>query len=231
MVKGNFVSLTSQLDITQPDDPVTGPMFRDASENITAVGNLPAADGAALFAAFQEDPNLTVSLGSSSHYSDSVVIQPNNISGGRVTDYSSWGPTLDGRTFPTYSAPGGNILSTFPKRLGGFGQISGTSMATPFAAGVAALMMQQHPDWDAATIRNVLATTCNPMQYSDNSTTVYDFLAPVAQQGGGLVDAYRAVNTEVVIDVPSLSFNDTANQPKSLAFKVKNIGSTAKTFQ
>lgn len=159
------------------------------------------------------------------------MIQPNNISGGRVTDYSSWGPTLDGRTFPTYSAPGGNILSTFPKRLGGFGQISGTSMATPFAAGVAALMMQQHPDWDAATIRNVLATTCNPMQYSDNSTTVYDFLAPVAQQGGGLVDAYRAVNTEVVVDVPSLSFNDTANQPKSLAFKVKNIGSTAKTFQ
>ena len=104
-------------------------------------------------------------------------------------------------------------------------------MATPFAAGVAALMMQQHPDWDSTTIRNVLATTCNPMQYNDNSTMVYDFLAPVAQQGGGLVDAYRAVNTEVVVDVPSLSFNDTANQPKSLAFKVKNIGSTAQTFQ
>ncbi|PVH82438.1 subtilisin-like protein [Cadophora sp. DSE1049] len=217
--------------ITQPDDPVTGPIFRDAAENITGVGNLPAADGASLFAAYQKDPSLTVSLGSSSSYSDNVIIQQNTISGGRVTDFSSWGPTLDGRTFPSYSGPGGNILSTFPKRLGGFGQISGTSMSAPFTAGVAALMMQQHPEWDSKTVRNVLATTANPMQYNDNSTRVYDFLAPVFQQGGGLVNAYRAVNTEIVVDVPSLSFNDTANQPKSLAFKVKNIGSTAKTFQ
>ncbi|KAH8586391.1 peptidase S8/S53 domain-containing protein, partial [Bisporella sp. PMI_857] len=217
--------------ITQADDPVTGPIFRDATENITGIGNLPSAVGADLFAAYQKDKSLTVSLGSPSSYSDSVTIQKNDISGGRMTDFSSWGPTLDGRTFPTYSAPGGNILSLFPKRLGGFGQISGTSMAAPFAAGVAALLMQQHPDWDAQTIRNVLATTANPMPYNDNSSTVYDFLAPVAQQGGGLLDAYRAVFTTTVVDVPGLSFNDTANQPKFLSFKVKNVGTTPQTFK
>lgn len=144
--------------------------------------------------------------------------------------FSSWGPTLDGRTFPTFSAPGGNILSTFPKRLGGIGQLSGTSMAAPFSAGVAALVKQMHPDWDAKMIRNVLATTANPMSYNDNSTKDYDFLAPVFQQGGGLVDAFRAVYTTTVIDVPDLSFNDTTNL-KPLSFKVRNIGETAQTFK
>ncbi|KAH7412915.1 peptidase S8/S53 domain-containing protein [Cadophora sp. MPI-SDFR-AT-0126] len=212
--------------ITQPDDPVTGPTFRGASPNITGVGNLFAADGASLFAAYQKDKSLTVSVGTLSSYNDNVMNQQNTVAGGRMTHFSSWGPTLDGRTSPSYSAPGGNILSTFPKTSGGFGTISGTSMAAPFTAGVAALMMQQHPDWDWKTVRNVLATTANPMQYNDNTTTVYDFLAPVFQQGGGLVDAYRAVNTEIVVDVPSLSFNDTADQPKFLSFKVKNIGSS-----
>ncbi|KAH9219798.1 peptidase S8/S53 domain-containing protein [Leptodontidium sp. 2 PMI_412] len=216
---------------TQADDPVTGPIRRNAEEGIIGIGNLPGTVGMDLFAAYQKDKNITVSWSSSSAYTDSVTVQKNDISGGRMTDYSSWGPTQDGRSFPTISAPGGQILSTFPKKLGGFGQISGTSMAAPFAAGVAALLMQQHPDWDSATIRNVLATTGNPMQYNDNSTTVYDFLAPVFQQGGGLIDAYRAIHTTTVVDVPNLSFNDTANQPKTLSFKVKNIGTIAQTFK
>ncbi|KAH7370242.1 peptidase S8/S53 domain-containing protein [Rhexocercosporidium sp. MPI-PUGE-AT-0058] len=217
--------------LTQPDDPVTGPLFRSAAKNIVGIGNLPGSVGKDLFAAYQKDKSLTVSLSSSSAFSDSVTVMKNDISGGRMAGFSSWGPTLDGRSFPTISAPGGQILSTYPRRLGGFGQISGTSMSAPFAAGVAALLMQKHPDWDSATIRNVLATTGNPMPYNDNSTKVYDFLAPVFQQGGGLMDAYRALHTTTIVDVPNLSFNDTANQPKSLSFKVKNIGLTAQTYK
>lgn len=103
-------------------------------------------------------------------------------------------------------------------------------MAAPFSAGVAALVKQMHPYWDAKMIRNVLATTANPMSYNDNSTKDYDFLAPVFQQGGGLVDAFRAVYTTTVIDVPDLSFNDTTNL-KPLSFKVRNIGETAQKFK
>ncbi|KAH7348577.1 peptidase S8/S53 domain-containing protein [Rhexocercosporidium sp. MPI-PUGE-AT-0058] len=217
--------------IKQPDNPVTGPYARFAEPNIAGLGSLRESAGKELFSAYQKDKTLTVSLSSSSAYNDSLTVMKNDIAGGRMTHYSSWGPTLDGRTYPTISAPGGQILSIYPRRLGGFGQISGTSMAAPFSAGVAALLMQKHPDWDSATIRNVLSTTGNPMPYNDNSTTVYDFLAPVFQQGGGLINAYRAVHTTTIVNVPSLSFNDTANQPKSLSFKVKNIGIAAQTYK
>lgn len=52
---------------------------------------------------------------------------------GEISDYSSRGPEVD------VAFPGENILSTWPG--GGYKQISGTSMACPFASGVAVLRL------------------------------------------------------------------------------------------
>jgi subtilisin family serine protease len=62
------------------------------------------------------------------------------------------------------SAPGGRILSTIPlglaaaKGLDGqpYAYKSGTSMATPYASAVAALILARHPDWSAEQLRNKL---------------------------------------------------------------------------
>ncbi|KAL2068501.1 hypothetical protein VTL71DRAFT_14838 [Oculimacula yallundae] len=216
------------------EGPVSGPTYTYGFAGINAITEISANEGASLFAAYQQDKSLTVSIETLSTHNANVTSLDNNISGGRMAGYSSWGPTADGRTYPTFSAPGGQILSIFPRKLGGFGIDSGTSMASPFTAGVAALLKSRHPHWHALKIRNVLATTGNPMPYNDNSSTVYNFLAPVFQQGGGLVDAYRAVHTSTIVDTPGLSFNDTTHspfQPKTLSFRVKNIGAKAQTFK
>lgn len=57
----------------------------------------------------------------------------------RIASFSNRGPWVQ------LAAPGQGITSTVPG--GGYGVWSGTSMASPLAAGVAALVLQRHPDW------------------------------------------------------------------------------------
>ncbi|KAI7914230.1 hypothetical protein M9X92_009095 [Pyricularia oryzae] len=156
-------------------------------------------------------------------------------SGGSITYYSSWGPSWDGRTMPTYMAPGYNILSTFPKRMGSWAVIGGTSMATPYAAGVAALLKQQFPKITSSQIQSILTTTAQPIKFNDRQFSSYsgpirDFYAPILQQGGGLLDAYAASNTKTYVNVSNLSFNDTANRVHSIAVEISNTGTKELTY-
>lgn len=57
------------------------------------------------------------------------------------------------------AAPGVNVLSTYPEGTGSqgnYGNMSGTSMASPHVAGVAALVWSHHPTCSAAQIRDAL---------------------------------------------------------------------------
>ena len=58
-----------------------------------------------------------------------------------LSDFSSMGPTWDGRIKPDIMAPGENIMSCAP--YGYYRMTSGTSMAAPFVSGIAALLYQK----------------------------------------------------------------------------------------
>ena len=76
-----------------------------------------------------------------------------------IASYSSKGPTLfDHYVKPDVVAPGNLVISTLPPGLTlsteypanhvgttNYFTLSGTSMATPVVAGMAAMIMQQHP--------------------------------------------------------------------------------------
>ena len=57
---------------------------------------------------------------------------------GNMTSFSSNGPEV------AIAAPGYNMVSTIPMNKGGYGQMSGTSMATPVCAAVGALCVSKH---------------------------------------------------------------------------------------
>ncbi|KAJ6260039.1 Cucumisin [Drechslerella dactyloides] len=156
-----------------------------------------------------------------------ITAVANPSSGGSLSIFTTWGPTNEMYQRPHIGAPGGNILSTYPLIFGGYAVLSGTSMATPYVAGVIGLYLEKAKKEGRkvtpAELRVGLTTTGRPLVFNDgtkNST----FLAPVAQQGGGLVDAYKFLNSKTVVDTDLLEFNDTQNFHRNRDFKITNNG-------
>lgn len=94
---------------------------------------------------------------------DSVIaVGATNNAGERVY-YTSHGPTFDGRIKPDVMAQGIGIATAYP--AGGDSTLdlnaSGTSFASPLVAGVAALILEAHPDWDPMEIREALQATAD----------------------------------------------------------------------
>ncbi len=98
---------------------------------------------------------------------------------GIFANFSVSGPEI------ALAAPGVRILSDFwQRRLGStYAWLDGTSMASPFVAGSAALVWSKHRDWSAAQVREVL----------ENGATDLGDSGRDADFGYGLVDPYRSL--------------------------------------
>lgn len=100
----------------------------------------------------------------------------------RRSSFSNYGPWV------SVVAPGSDIYSTFPANdnlIGqkNYGTISGTSMATPFAAGVAALIRTRYPEMSPAMVKQALESSAE-----DKGAPGFD-----DEFGHGRVDIARAM--------------------------------------
>ena len=126
-----------------------------------------------------------------------------------IAYFSSRGPVQNSWAIkPDLCAPGVKITSTVPL-TGSIGSptryqaISGTSMATPHVAGVAALLRQLHPTWSPATVKAAMMETALDLG-----------LDPYVQ-GSGRVRADQAALSYAVILPASLSLGaDDLTQPQ-----------------
>jgi serine protease AprX len=115
----------------------------------------------------------------------------------QVAGFSSRGPTADGRVKPDLVYPGVRIIA--PQAAGtsmgsvvepGYVAADGTSMATPHAAGVAALMLQANPQLTAEQVKNQMVSSAIDLGALPNA------------QGAGRGDAYRAYLAVTGEDLP-----------------------------
>ncbi|MCB9482070.1 MAG: S8 family serine peptidase [Desulfobacteraceae bacterium] len=152
-----------------------------------------------------------------------------------VADFSSRGPGVGNTLKPDIAAPGVNILSQGydPLQEGedahlGFGQSSGTSMASPQIAGAAAVLKQIYPLWSNDDIKSAMMSTAKYKEIytSDNKP------AQPLDIGAGRIDLERAVDPGVILSPPSLGFGALEkNSTKNMIVKIRNILPENQTFE
>ena len=125
--------------------------------------------------------------------------------GWEMSYFSSWGVTPDLQLKPEITAPGGYIYSTTDD--GTYGLMSGTSMAAPNVAGMAALVKQyvkeKYPEKTEeelhAFINAVLMSSATPLADPDGL-----FYSP-RKQGSGLANVHNALNTHAYLSVEGVN--------------------------
>ena len=129
---------------------------------------------------------------------ENTILVANSWSNDGVTGSSNIGSGID------IVAPGTQILSTVQ---GGYAEFTGTSMATPNAAGVAALIWSAHPDWTRDQVVAQLYATADNIDAQNSSI--------VGLMGAGRVNSFQAVTAEIgapsVESVTGLPANGTAS--------------------
>jgi subtilisin family serine protease len=119
----------------------------------------------------------------------------------QVAGFSSRGPSLStgaDLVKPDISAPGvGIIAAVAPSRNDGdfYGPESGTSMAAPHIAGLAALILQVHPLWSPAAVKSAMMTTATDT-FRANGKRERD----PAVQGAGFVNPRKFLNPGLIYD-------------------------------
>jgi len=105
--------------------------------------------------------------------------------GFNVTDFSSRGPTADGRVKPDISAPGYNIMAARANTSSSYTSMDGTSMATPFTAGAAALMLDANSSLSPAQVKSIMMNTA--LDWGPTGADV--------DYGAGRLQVYEAVKS------------------------------------
>ncbi|MBK6851921.1 MAG: S8 family serine peptidase [Burkholderiales bacterium] len=112
---------------------------------------------------------------------------------GTAASFSSGGARSgDSKLKPAVAAPGVSVFSTSVATGSEPLALSGTSMAAPHVAGVAALTIQAHPTWSPAAIASAIVHTADAAKLPDYSARI---------EGSGLVQPASAAQTQAVVSV------------------------------
>ncbi|PSR93488.1 Subtilisin-like [Actinidia chinensis var. chinensis] len=137
-----------------------------------------------------------------------------------VASYSSRGPDVNNALLqtadvlkPNILAPGSSIWAAWSPNSEGdefmkgeeFALLSGTSMATPHIAGIAALIKQKHPQWGPSAITSAMMTTAYVTDESGAPIPAQNInqLAPATpfDFGAGFINPSQAIDPGLVFNI------------------------------
>jgi minor extracellular serine protease Vpr len=199
-------------------NPTVAPVPAGAEPVNIPVAAITADDGAEIFAGRTTNHTLTWTAEN---------IEVPLATAGTISDFSSFGTDAELGLKPDIGAPGGQIYSTWPhQQFGGHNSISGTSMASPHVAGLAALVLQaKHMNVSPAQVRTLLMNTSLPKQLNNTAATG---LEPTWRQGSGLAQIVPAVQTPAWVTPSKFSLGEGNGGSQQLT--ITNGGSRPITY-
>ncbi|MCX7799617.1 MAG: S8 family serine peptidase [Fimbriimonadales bacterium] len=140
-----------------------------------------------------------------------------------MSNFSSWGPTDDGRIKPDLVTPGVNLYSTFNTSDSAYAVATGTSMAAPVAAGAVGLLvrhqrnLQGGQDLRSSTMKALLIATANEAGPADG---------PDYRFGWGLLDVRRAAEVLTAnASTPGIVREDALSNGEAKSYFFQSNGS------
>ncbi|WP_391207823.1 S8 family serine peptidase [Psychrobacillus sp. L4] len=185
------------------------------------------ADGVKLKTALESGKAVTVSF-------EGNFVETKNDKAGKMSDFTSWGPTPNLDFKPEITAPGGNIFSTLNDNK--YGLMSGTSMAAPHVSGGTALILERVnkefklTGYDRVQLaKNLLMNTSKPVEFKKG-----EFVSP-RRQGSGLMQLANALSTDVVVTNKAtgegkVALKEIKNDQITFTLEAKNYSSKEKTY-
>jgi subtilisin family serine protease len=216
--RGGAIAVVLYNNVPGALNPTVAPSPAGSPPVTIPVAAITASDGAAIFAGIATKHTLT--------WTDQTIETP-LATAGLISDFSSFGTDAELQLKPDIGAPGGQIYSTWPhQQFGGHNSISGTSMASPHVAGLAALILQaKSKDISPARVQTLLMNTSLPKGLGIAPGAG---LEPTWRQGAGLAQIVPAVQTPAWVTPSKFSLGEGNGGSQQLT--ITNGGSTPVTY-